>query len=345
MSVLFIVFLFLAAASSSGLAYAYHFPVLYGILAGSGIALLAPVLALLPGKTGIVRSMEWLTQIIMVTVSVTVVLHTLQLIAEATPATPDRTLPLLLAIVALYIFYILTGRISLSTSSDLVPQRLTAVFSGPPLILTLAMAAIITSYILVAIHHLQLSVPDWSFITKKFLDRGIIPPLTVLLFVWGLLMLINKAWTLWLENRLQLSLTKSNRSILVQTYRQVMADGNTGHMQPYFDLLWKKSSDFYIIPRYINWAIPILGFIGTVLGISLAADGIQNIIGSSQGLGQLSSQLGSAIAPLGIAFDTTLIALSLSVFLMLLQTILQRWEDSILVDYENRIRNMLVAGQ
>jgi len=98
-----------------------------------------------------------------------------------------------------------------------------------------------------------------------------------------------------------------------------------------------------VVPRYINWAIPILGFIGTVLGISLAADGIQTIIGSRGSLSDLSSELGKAIAPLGIAFDTTLIALSLSVFLTLLQTALQRFEDNVLVDCEARLRT--IAGR
>ena len=125
---------------------------------------------------------------------------------------------------------------------------------------------------------------------------------------------------------------------------QAAPDNSEGQAAPYLDMLWKKSAEFYIIPRYINWAIPILGFIGTVLGISLAAEGIQRIISSSQGLGQLSTELGAAITPLGIAFDTTLIALSLSVVLVLLQTTLQRWEDGILIEYENRIRSGLMPG-
>ena len=98
------------------------------------------------------------------------------------------------------------------------------------------------------------------------------------------------------------------------------------------------------MPRYINWAIPILGFIGTVLGISLAAEGIQRIIGKHQGLTQLSNDLGQAITPLGIAFDTTLVALSLSVILTLVQTMLQRWEDHLLLDYENNIRKMPLSN-
>ena len=53
------------------------------------------------------------------------------------------------------------------------------------------------------------------------------------------------------------------------------------------------------------------------------------------GLSDLSGELGEAIAPLGIAFDTTLIALSLSVVLTFLQVGLQRREDNILGDFEN----------
>ena len=74
----------------------------------------------------------------------------------------------------------------------------------------------------------------------------------------------------------------------------------------YLRRLYEES---YLLPRYLGWAVPILGFIGTVFGISEAAEGIRGIISSDFGLSTLSSELSRAIAPLGIAFDTTLIAL------------------------------------
>jgi len=93
---------------------------------------------------------------------------------------------------------------------------------------------------------------------------------------------------------------------------------------------------FFTLPRYINWAIPILGFLGTVLGISLASESIAEIIKSNDS--GFSGALGEAFAPLGIAFDTTLISLTLSVVLMLLQSLLQRWQERRLHELEQELR-------
>ncbi|MEI2659369.1 MAG: MotA/TolQ/ExbB proton channel family protein [Bifidobacterium adolescentis] len=49
--------------------------------------------------------------------------------------------------------------------------------------------------------------------------------------------------------------------------------------------------------RTITWAVPILGFLGTVIGITMA---IANITPD-----QLESSLGEVTAGLAVAFDTT----------------------------------------
>ena len=247
---------------------------------------------------------------------------------------PEKSLPLLSAVVALYIFYIfLAYSASAEYKQDLM-HKLEAILSGPPLVLTLAVAIILSTTILLMIYNTAVHYPDLVTVTNKFLARGFIPPLTVLLFCWGLILLLSKSYTLWNEQRL---MAKPKRSLLMRTYHKLLDNQQEISKEAYIDLVWKKSADFYILPRYFNWSIPILGFIGTVYGISLASDGIQKIIGEQHGLANLSNQLGDAIAPLGIAFDTTLIALSLSIVLTLFQTIVQRWENNLLTNYENRI--------
>ncbi|MCY4043953.1 MAG: hypothetical protein OXE99_02600, partial [Cellvibrionales bacterium] len=76
----------------------------------------------------------------------------------------------------------------------------------------------------------------------------------------------------------------------------------------------------------------------TVLGISLASQGILEMLGQSQQAENMIQHLGLAISPLGIAFDTTLIALSLSVGLVLLQTALQHYEQNLLLVIEREVR-------
>ncbi|MEM8732796.1 MAG: MotA/TolQ/ExbB proton channel family protein [Planctomycetota bacterium] len=83
-----------------------------------------------------------------------------------------------------------------------------------------------------------------------------------------------------------------------------------------------RQHDSYGLLRIINWAMPMLGFLGTVLGIS-------------QTLGQLDTELlatqqqaamNELTAGLYVAFDTTAIALILTVALMFLQFGVSRME-------------------
>ena len=114
---------------------------------------------------------------------------------------------------------------------------------------------------------------------------------------------------------------------------------NPESLEDRLQFIWRRHEESFLVPRYIGWVVPVLGFIGTVLGMSLAADGIRKLFASESGMLGLSSELGNAIAPLGIAFDTTLIALSLSVFLTLFLSLVQRSEERILTTMERQLRD------
>ena len=75
--------------------------------------------------------------------------------------------------------------------------------------------------------------------------------------------------------------------------------------------------------RYMIWAIPSIGFIGTVRGIGQAL---------SQADRALAGDIASMTASLGLAFNSTLVALVASIFLMLLLHVLQRSQDKLLID-------------
>lgn len=250
----------------------------------------------------------------------------------------EPALPALLVAPALYVVVLALRQRDAAGAGLSVADRLGAALGGPPLVLSLALAVVVATCVVLGIRYVGLAAPAWESIAAKFVERGVIPPLTLMLFFWGLLLLASKAWALRGERHWLRLPAEANRSQLLQARAQALVSGELGAADDWLDMLWKRSADFYIVPRYINWAIPILGFIGTVLGISLAADGIGAIIGARGGFADLASELGEAIAPLGIAFDTTLIALSLSVLLMLLQAALQRFEDDVLVACESRVR-------
>ena len=329
----------LCAIAGASIALALSAPLLLGGLFGAAIGAVPLWLPRVAGAPTPERCAEVVGLVTLLTIAATLSGVALLPVLEGAPVVLEASIPLLLMAPAVYIVYLMLNRHTGATAGQAsVPDRLSAALSGPPMVLTLALGVTIAVGVVLLIHYVGLRAPAWSNIAAKFVDRGIIPPLTLMLFFWGLLLLANKAWVLMREGRLMDRPRQGNASVLLRAHGQAVAGGEIAGANEFLELVWKKSADFYIVPRYINWAIPILGFIGTVLGISLAADGIQHIIGSRSSLSDLSAELGQAIAPLGIAFDTTLIALSLSVFLTLLQTALQRWEDSVLVAYEGRVR-------
>ncbi len=76
----------------------------------------------------------------------------------------------------------------------------------------------------------------------------------------------------------------------------------------------------YAMIRYIVWVIPTFGFIGTVLGIS----------GGLTGLTEIDTETGNldpVLAHLGLAFNTTLVALVLSAILVFLLHLVERREE------------------
>ncbi|MCP4353250.1 MAG: MotA/TolQ/ExbB proton channel family protein [Desulfobacterales bacterium] len=75
----------------------------------------------------------------------------------------------------------------------------------------------------------------------------------------------------------------------------------------------------YTILRYISWAIPTIGFIGTVVGIASSLD----VIGQNPD----NINLVKLTSLLGIAFNTTLVALVLSAFLVFFIHIVQEKEE------------------
>lgn len=81
--------------------------------------------------------------------------------------------------------------------------------------------------------------------------------------------------------------------------------------------------------RFAVWFIPVSGFLGTVLGISQAIAGFAGVVG---GEGAISLEairplLANATYNLGVAFDTTLLALVFSSLLMLAMYYVQRREE------------------
>ena len=257
----------------------------------------------------------------------------------ASVAGPGRMAPMFVAALVLYVANLWLDA-ALSSTGDPNLERIARLLSGPRLLPAFIAAVLLCAGAILALDWIARSAEEAQVVTHRFLERGIIPPITMVLFFWGLLLLLGKRWNGWFLRRALQRWRNGEPSgaaaPIVASLRDLAA--GTARMEESLALLWRRYEESYLLPRYISWAVPILGFIGTVLGISLAADGIRRIIGSDTGISGLSSDLSGAIAPLGIAFDTTLIALSLSVVLTLFLSLVQRDEERLLAAIEWEVR-------
>jgi len=85
--------------------------------------------------------------------------------------------------------------------------------------------------------------------------------------------------------------------------------------------------------RYIAWAIPSIGFIGTVRGIGEAL---------SQAHKAVQGDIAGVTASLGVAFNSTFIALVISIFLMFIVHQLQLAQERLVLDSHNYCDNNLM---
>ena len=87
----------------------------------------------------------------------------------------------------------------------------------------------------------------------------------------------------------------------------------------------------YTVIRSLIWTIPILGFIGTVVGLSQAIGSFTDVLNQAGGdSASIKSKLGPVVGGLATAFETTLVALLAAVSIQLLSTWVYKREESLL---------------
>jgi len=86
--------------------------------------------------------------------------------------------------------------------------------------------------------------------------------------------------------------------------------------------------------RYIAWAIPSIGFIGTVRGISQAL---------GQAYKAVEGDIAGVTASLGVAFNSTFIALVISIIIMFLMHQLQLLQERLVLDAQTYCDQRLLA--
>ena len=102
---------------------------------------------------------------------------------------------------------------------------------------------------------------------------------------------------------------------------------------PALDALIVKNEADLALVKYIAWAIPSIGFLGTVRGIGMAM---------TQAEIAVSGDIGPMTESLGMAFNSTFVALLASIIIMLMLSFLGRAQDEQLVRVQEYCEKYLI---
>ena len=221
------------------------------------------------------------------------------------------------------------------------------------------------------------------FICDMFTERGIIPYPTMLFFFWALAILLIKAQKLGVQRAaLRLKPVPVDPDFILnrETAREVLLKlrgevDDTRHFilsnrvdralsnmqnlglvsdvssilstQAEFDEVQLSSS--YSMVNGFLWAIPVFGFIGTVLGLSQSIGAFGSTLKAATEIAALKTSLQGVTAGLATAFETTLVALVGALIIQLILNYIQSKEAQFLDDcndycHANIVSKLKLAG-
>jgi len=236
--------------------------------------------------------------------------------------------------------------------------------------------ALLIGTVLTVAFYLLLIPLKGTYLAVIFTERGPVPYSIAAFFFWSLAIL----WLKWLKLRLQqrtlkiqvlpddpefvlspLSVEEVTRRIhrSVDDPRQFMLFNrilialsnlrNLGRVTDVDEILRSQAendesimeSSYSMLHAFV-WAIPVLGFIGTVQGLSDAIGGFGKVLASTTELSQIKTSLQSVTAGLSVAFETTLEGLVAALVVQLMLTSLKKSEEEFLDDCrEYCVRNIV----
>ncbi|EMI18146.1 putative membrane protein [Rhodopirellula maiorica SM1] len=90
----------------------------------------------------------------------------------------------------------------------------------------------------------------------------------------------------------------------------------------------------YTILKVFIWSLPILGFIGTVMGVSSAVASLASSLSGGGSMDAMKAALQDVFGGLGTAFDTTLLALIMSMLVKIPASALQKSEEDVITNVD-----------
>lgn len=212
---------------------------------------------------------------------------------------------------------------------------------------------------------------------QMFTERGVVQYLTVLFGFWALTILFIKTRKIKAQrralglklvpqvhdfvltaatadqvlSRLQGRCDDPRSFILLNRIELALSNlKNMGRISDFVDMLQSQADNdedvvesSYSLLRGLVWAIPVLGFIGTVQGLSQAVGHFGSVLTENTEVGTLKPALQGVTAGLATAFETTFVALVAALAIQLLLTMVKRSEEELLDDCKEYCQRELVG--
>jgi biopolymer transport protein ExbB/TolQ len=222
-----------------------------------------------------------------------------------------------------------------------------------------------------------LTVLDDTYVHTLLADRGRVQYAIILLACWGAAILLSKFRKVH-RQRATLFL-----DLLPTTVADMVRRDNAGHFREYLRSLCHDADHNFLIKRIIKvmdhlevggdieqarglleahseidacsvqssytilkviiWAIPIFGFLGTVIGIGAAVQQFPGYLKDVEAGGRLTEALIPVTTALATAFDTTLLALLMSLIVMFPTSCLEKREDDLLISIDEYCHDHLLS--
>ncbi|MBN1671882.1 MAG: MotA/TolQ/ExbB proton channel family protein [Kiritimatiellae bacterium] len=124
----------------------------------------------------------------------------------------------------------------------------------------------------------------------------------------------------------------------------------TGHPERIADMAVEEAEfdysvrdDGHRLLLTLLWSIPILGFVGTVMGIGGAVGGFTKVMEAADELEKLKEGIQAVTSELAVAFDTTFLALVLALISTFAHTVLKSREDAVIEKIDTFVEDGLVS--
>ncbi len=254
-------------------------------------------------------------------------------------------------------------------------------YTGVSFISSILLGSLITVAFYAILYHFYQQDNCSPFVEMFFhggvANRSVLPYFIVFLSAWCLAILIIKFLKLKLQSKaLKIDIVPSENSFVLspdtssdilltllssvddpkrfllfnRIERSLASLKNIGRASDFIEVfkVQSENDESYIESSYTTirgfiWAIPVLGFIGTVLGLSEAIGGFGKVVSQGAELAELKSSLGIVTGGLATAFETTLIALVASIIIQLLLTFLKKQEEDFLDECEDYCHKNIIS--